>query len=167
MIAIKWDSKKSTAIDGKYPKKIIRGCFTLPRGYDELITDEQYNQIMSENSTKIAQYNANEKARIEDEEKARLKGVGAEKFELVRKKWQSMADSFAFDNVGKGIDTDVATQIALSFKDVKYLLDSNVPMGAVKAIDSVPTNEFLTVEVRDAMKQELLTYIVSIFEIGS
>jgi hypothetical protein len=143
----------------QYPAAVRKDVTELPNGFDEILTQEQYDQLIADNSQAWADHKADLDSQVQLVQ-------GADRFRKVREKWQDMADAFANLNVASGITTAQAKVLADGFSQVKYYLETNVPMQAVAEIDSIATDpNFLTVEKRDEMKAELVAFISQTFGI--
>lgn len=160
MIAVKYSSLyKSLDTPFNYPVSKIDNVTVLPEGFDALLTQAEYDQLILDNKPLVDAYKAEEASKLAT---ASLPN----KFKAVREKWQEMADKFASDNVSSGITTAEAKVIADGFSQVKYYLETNVPMQAIAEIDSITTDaNFLTLTKRDEMKAELLAFVQSTFGI--
>ena len=138
-----------------WPIKIRKNTSVLPEGYDELITEEDYEQLISLNRDAYISH-----TNLELEEQ--FNRSGAALFRRIREKWQDMADKFAFENTQMQvkITTPQAKALAASFSEVIYYLNSNVPNQALIELAAIPRSEpFLTEERLSKMALELSTFI--------
>lgn len=143
----------------QWPEKIKKGVVDLPEGYDELMSQGEYDDYLIANQ---AGYDA---FKVTQAQIAALQ-AGAAKFAAVRAKWQNIADRYATENSASGITTATAAGIADAFSNVEKYLRLNVPTKAISEIDNIsPIEPFLPQAKIDSMKAELLAFIQTTFNL--
>ena len=161
MIAVEYryeNLQDGTAV--QWVQRIRKNVTALPEGYEELLSQSDYDNFISTNQSSYDAFKA-EQAALNQQAQA------AQGFKRVREKWQELGDNFAVSNVSSGITTAEAAAIADSFDRVKYYLEANVPMKALEELAIVPADvNYFTEEVKTNMYNELLTFIQETFSIS-
>ena len=161
MIAVKYrEDYLSLPTPFNWPNKVKKPVDTLPEGYDALLTQAEYDQLLLDNQSAF-----DDQKVIEQQQAALANAAGS--FKRIRDKWQQLADEYAAENVGAGITTAQAKLVADSFNSVKYYLETNVPMQAIAELDNIPPAPFLDQAKIDSMKAEMLAFIQEVFNIGA
>ena len=142
-----------------WPAQARLNTSVLPEGFDELISEAAYEQLIEDNQVAFNAFKAQQAAL------AALQ-VGASKFAAVREKWQNIADRYATENSAGGITTATAASIADSFDNVEKYLRLNVPTKALSEIDLIiPIEPYLPQGKINSMKAELLAFIQETFNL--
>lgn len=127
MIAIKYRADLAF----QWPEKIRKKTNELPQGFEEIIDQATYDQMIANNQASFDQWKADQEAQsaIFSEK---------DKFRILRETFQDLADELAVENIGKGITTaGKSKEVADAFRDVVYYLNANTPSEAIAALNAV------------------------------
>lgn len=114
-----------------WPGQIRKNVDTLPEGYTELKTQADYDAILAANQASFDAYVAAKEA------EALLAGQ-AGKFDILRKKWDEMANNLAVTNIALGITAaGKSKEVADAFRNVVYYLNAKTPTEAIAALQAI------------------------------
>ena len=134
MIAIKY--REDLAF--QWPEKVHSGISILPEGFDEMISQAVYDQLILDNQAAFDQWKTDQAA-------AEATALETQKFQTMRNEWQKLADELAVENIAAGITAaGKSKEVADAFRDVVYYLNANTPSEALVALDAItPIPTFL------------------------
>lgn len=152
MIAVKF-------IQGlNYPEKIRKNVDSLPQGYDQLVTQAEYDQLIVDNTAAYTQWK-------QDLADAQADAQEAQKFVILEQKWEEMARSLAVKNIKSGITVaGKSKQVADSFRDVVYYLQVKTPTEALAALQAIqPIPNFLPQETLDQLAADFQALLLELW----